>query len=253
MIEAITQTTAATKLIPSSTDEWDDWVSASATRNHVLDNPLLDWLERHGESKGYTRDSAADPRTDLRTFIFGKGHAFGQAVVNHLRTLTPAPVPDGAEGGYEARRDLAVAEATFQAMREGHPIIYQGVLRDAETQTYGSPDLLVRADVLAELFPSSFSSAQAAVAAPDLGSLGTHYRVVDTKFTSLDLAAGGEVANSGSSPAYKVQLFIYNRALGRLQGYAPPKSFLIGWGWEQTRREETRRVLDCMDRLGPVS
>ena len=42
MLEALTQTIAGQRFIPSSDDEWDDWVSASATRNHVLDDPLLE-------------------------------------------------------------------------------------------------------------------------------------------------------------------------------------------------------------------
>ena len=138
-------------------------------------------------------------------------------------------------------------------MQGGVPVIFQGVLRDAESRTYGSPDLLIRSDVLTGLFPSVMSEEHAAVPAPDLGAVPWHYRVVDTKFTPLGLAAGGELANSGSSPAYKVQLWIYNRALGRLQGYTPPDSYLLGRGWTQTRRGEETRVHDSMDRLAPVA
>ena len=162
-------------------------------------------------------------------------------------------VPEGAEGGYEARRDLAIAKATFEAMRAGESIIFQGVLRDAESRIYGAPDLLVRADVLRELFPGDLSVEAAEVEAPDLPGLGTHYRIVDTKFSQLHLAAGGELGNSGSAPAYKVQLHLYNRMLGRLQGYTPPESFVLGRGWEQTRSKVTTRVHDCMDRLGAVA
>ena len=51
---------------------------------------------------------------------------------------------------------------------------------------------------------------------------------------------------------HKVQLYIYNRMLGRLQGFEPEESYVIGRGWEQTRHGETQRVLNCMDRLGSV-
>ena len=60
---------------------------------------------------------------------------------------------------------------------------------------------------------------------------------LDTKFSQLHLASGGELGNSGSAPAYKVQLHLYNRMLGRLQGYTPPESFVLGRGWGQTRRK----------------
>ena len=254
-VEALTRTAAGDLIFPIADEEWDAWVSASATRNHVLDNPLLDWLARHGEAKGYERDGdhTIDPRTDFMTFIFAKGAAFEEAVVRYLATRVDVHVPEGAEAGYEARRDLAVAEATFEAMRRGEPIIFQGVLRDAESRTYGAPDLLVRADVLRELFPNDLSAEAVKVPAPDLPELGTHYRIVDTKFSQLHLAAGGELGNSGSAPAYKVQLHLYNRMLGRLQGYTSPESFVLGRGWEQTRSRVTTRVQNCMERLGPVA
>lgn len=84
---------------------------------HVLENPLLDWLNRWGEAKGYSPDSPEtfDERTDFRTFIFRKGNEFEQAVVRHLATL--ADVHTVYEGDYEGRRDLGVAEATFEAIR----------------------------------------------------------------------------------------------------------------------------------------
>ena len=57
--------------------------------------------------------------------------------------------------------------------------------------TYGAPDFLIRSDVLRELFPEEITEAEVAIAAMDLGSEGWHYRVVDTKFTTLHLNAAG--------------------------------------------------------------
>ena len=252
-LDALTTKLSGRTAIPQSPEEWDDWVSASATRNHVLDNPLLDWLDRFGKAKGYRPDGpdTVDERTDFRTFIFRKGNEFERAVVAHLKTL--ADVHTVYEGDYEGRRDLGVAEATFEAMAFGKEIIYQGVLRDAETRTWGSPDFLIRSDVLARLFPTAITADAATQSAVDLVGAHWHYRIVDSKFATLDLLAGGELGNIGSAPAYKVQVFLYNRALGRLQGYEPQEAFLLGRGWEQKRKGETTRVHSCMDRLAPVS
>ena len=138
-------------------------------------------------------------------------------------------------------------------MKQGLPIIYQAVLWDAHNMTYGSPDLLVRSDVLRELFPESISEQDAVVSAPGLGSNGWHYLVVDTKFTTLHLnASGTELANQGSAPAYKAQVYIYNRMLGRLQEFEPPKSYLLGRGWERTQGGVPYRCSNATDRLGPV-
>ena len=120
--------------------------------------------------------------------------------------------------------------------------------------TYGSPDFLVRSDVLRELFPESISEQDAAVSAPGLGSNGWHYLVVDTKFTTLHLnARGTELANEGSAPAYKAQVYIYNRMLGRLQDFEPPKSYLLGRGWQRTQSGVTYRCPQCDGTVGAGS
>lgn len=250
-VEALFRDDRGVRAVPETDAQWGEWVSASQTRNHALGHPLIDWLESHGEAHGFTRD-AADERTDFGAFIMAKGLEFERAVVGHLRGLTEVRtiLPEGASRA--ERRDPAAAEATFAALAEGVPIVCQGVLRDAETRTWGAPDLLVRSDLLAELFPASLSANDAAIPAPDLGIGARHYRVVDVKYATLGLAAGGELGNSGSAPAYKVQTYLYNRALGRLQGYLPPDAFLLGRGWTQTRRGETSRGGSALDRLGPV-
>ncbi|MDE0131486.1 MAG: hypothetical protein OXQ32_04415, partial [bacterium] len=71
-----------------------------------------------------------------------------------------------------------MAEATWDAMVEGTPIIYQGALRDTRHRVYGSPDLLIRSDILVSLFPGCLDSELAAVPAADLGIGDCHY-VVD--------------------------------------------------------------------------
>lgn len=251
--EAITHDDSGTEIVPASRPEWDEWVSASSTRNHVLGDPLLDWLDRHGESKGHKRDQV-DRRTDFLEFIFRKGIEFERAVVGHLRELNVGEVRTlgAGDSAPASSRDLDRALETWDAMAEGVAIIDQGVLRDPESRTYGLPDLLVRSDVLAELFPEDLTSEQAAIPTPDLDIGDCHYVVVDIKYTSLKLSARGKILNSGSAPAYKVQLHIYNRALGRLQGCCPPRAFLLGRSWKQTVRGAKSRGNGCMDRLGPV-
>ena len=148
---------------------------------------------------------------------------------------------------------MAAAEKTFQALCEGRPILHQAVLRDAETRTYGAPDFLIRSDIFDDLFPGHITSEEAAVSAPDLGNSPWHYIVVDAKFTTLHLLAGGQIGNSGSGPAYKAQLYVYNRALARLQGYTPREGFLLGRGWDQTKKGVKSRGTNAMERLGPVT
>ncbi len=256
-IEALTIRADGTEASPSD-DPSEQWISASQTRNHAIGDPLLDWLARYGNARGYLRDDDPerhdplyDDRTDFTRFIFDQGRRFEAAVVALLRETHPEYELLTLSRGHEQIRDLTAATDTFEAMRQGVPIIHQAVLWDAATLTFGAPDLLVRSDVLHRIFPAALTAEEASIVAPDLAG-AFHYRVVDVKFTTLRLSSRGDVGNDGSAPAYKCQLHVYNRALGRLQGYEPPASFLLGRSWQQEREGVTERGLSCLDRLGRV-
>ena len=66
------------------------WVSATATRNYAMNDPLLDWLHYHGESKGFKPDTEYtdyDDRTDFRLFIMNQGNRFESAVAKYISEL----------------------------------------------------------------------------------------------------------------------------------------------------------------------
>lgn len=233
------------RVAPSSDAAWADWVSASRTRNFVLDETLLDWLDLFGPARGIRADQMRDgydPRTDFSAFILARGEAFEAAVVRRLKreavvrriASKPAHV-----------RDLAMAERTVAAMAEGVEVITQGVLRDPVRRTYGAADALVRADTLARLFPGEMDAAGAAAPAPGLGR-SWHYVVLDVKYHTLDLRADGSAA--ADAVPFMVQVWLYSEALGRIQGYRPPAAFLLGRNWT---RGGTHGA-GAMDRLARV-
>ena len=239
--------------VPVSQDDWQQWVSAGRTRNWMLDDPLIDWLQLYGKSRDYLLKqelAGYDKDLDFLEFIFDRGREFEAGI---LRLFQDQYDVTTVAQDYREISSLSKAEETFEAMKQGQHIIYQSVLWDAHNMNYGSPDFLVRSDVLRELFPESISEQDAAVSAPGLGSNGWHYLVVDTKFTTLHLnASGTELANGGSASTYKAQVYIYNRMLGRLQEFEPPKSYLLGRGWQRRQRGTDHRCSNAMDRLGPV-
>ena len=252
-LEALTRDADGHRIVPRTEVDWRDWVSATATRKHALSDPLLDWLSLYGRERGFQPDNELegyDERTDFGRFIMRKGTEFEAAVVAYLGTMVPLYT---VETGPEGSRALAAAEETFDAMRRGREGIYQAVLRDAVSRTYGVADLLIRSDHLHRLSPGSVAADAASIPAPDLGGQPWHYRVVDIKYTTLHFLADWGLGDSGGSIwAYKVQVYMYNRALGRLQGYVAPEAHLLGRGWERTAKAHTERGLSCLDRLGAV-
>ena len=253
-ISALTHRDDGTEVdVPVSEEDWQQWVSPGRTRNWMLDDPLIDWLQLYGKSRDYIpKQELADynKALDFVEFIFGKGNEFEAGILRLFQEQYE--VTTVARDYWQIRR-LDKAHETFEAMKRGTPIVYQAVLRDAHNMTYGSPDFLVRSDVLRRLFPQSVGDLEASAPAPELEADGWHYIVVDTKFTTLHLnAAGTELANDGSVPAYKAQLYIYNRMMGRLQGFEPPQSYVLGRGWQRTQRGETLRGCSAIELLGPV-
>ena len=236
---------SGTEIVPGDKADWRNWVSASKTRNWCRKDPLLDWLNFFGVEKGYEVDPAPDPRTDFQEFVFRKGREFEAAVIARLATIAPV---FAMASGVEAVTSLEACRETFEAMVRGEPIIHQGVLRNPQTRTYGAADILIRSDLLYRLFPDALSATEAAVGAPGLDAAHWHYRVVDVKFTGLKLDRHWHAASEHL--AYMVQTFIYNEALGRIQGYPPPTSYLLGRGW--TKEANDCGSTNCMDRLASV-
>ena len=235
--------------VPFEPGEWDDWVAATAVSNHILGNPLIDWLDRHGEQAGHLKSDV--PAID--SFTASRGADFESEVVGSLESLSGETLVQigGANPQRRAASDLMLAEKTWDALASGVGLVSQGVLRDPGRRFHGVADLLVRSDVFRRLFPAAISEAAAAVPAHMLGLGGAHYVVVDIKFKRLEFSSKGALSNaaSGRWPAYKAQVGIYAAALARLQGYLPAESYLLGRGWKQGEESSD----DCLDRLAAVS
>ncbi len=250
-IEALTTKDDGTQVqIPKSSGDWQSWISAGRTRNWLLEDPLIDWLQEYGDERDYIPQyelSDYNRDLDFSEFIFQKGREFEKGILRlfqqQYEVLTIAEHP------YQIR-DLSKAKETFETMRTGAPVIYQAVLWDAENLNYGAPDFLIRSDILQNLFPNN-EIVQGS--APDLGFPNWHYVVVDTKFTTLGFNADAtQLDNSPGQKTYKALLYIYNRMLGRLQGRQAIESYLIGRGWEHESKGVKYRCPNAMDRLGPV-
>lgn len=234
--------------VPGEHSDWAAWVSATETLNFCASDPLLDWLDLYGATAGFRRDDE-DPRYDARTdfaaFRLQKAREFEDVLMAYL---PPHFGVVRVAGAARDARDRDAARRTWLAISEGAETIAQAVLWNAEGQTYGLADLLVRSDVLSRLVPGAISAEDAAVVAPDLPGARWHYRVVDVKCTTLRLLKDGRAG--GHHYEQKVQLWLYNEALGRLQGVTPPSSYLLGRRWDWNNGKERGR--SALERLARV-
>ena len=200
-----------------STNIGDDWMPASQVRAFIFEDPILVWLEHHGEDNGFEKDT--NPY-DFADFIFEKGNQFER---KWIEEMAPEAI-QVCDHPWEARHSEKV-EQTWELMRAGTPVISQGALWWAPGKIYGVPDLMVRSSWLLERFPESISPDVALNTASNLGwhDGDGHYVVIDIKFTTkLDSSD-----KATSLRSYGAQVRIYTYILGSIQGYMPERCFLV--------------------------
>jgi len=229
----------------------DTWVSASATRDVARDDHLVTYLRHNNiydindlpmpnKPKKRKRcdtweenklSSIINPSQTFLSFILNKGKEFEEDIYKKLIQKFGSDIEKVGES-YQARsRDHYLK--TIGLMKEGKPILYQPVLQNPLNKTYGCPDLIVRSDYLNNLVLDNVLDVDEQFkSSPKLG-LGYHYRVVDIKFSTLELNADAEtIRNYENSKAYKMQLLVYNRALAWMQGYEPDVAYILSKGWK---------------------
>jgi hypothetical protein len=205
-----------------------------------------------------------------------KGLDFEDKIINILKNKfnndVTSIINKSSDFSYDQMENLA--SKTLDEMKKGTPFIYQGVVinnnKDSKYyKTFGIPDLIVRCDYLNKLVnstmypvPTTFYKdekitnevANEIIKQPAQKiNLNTHYRVVDIKFTTLNLCSNATtILNNGSFPAYKSQLLIYNQALGEMQGYFPNEAYILGHRWKYTKSGNNYSNHNAFDKLGVV-
>ncbi len=242
----------------------DEWVSASAIHNYLMQDPLLDWLNLYGKGvkKKITGNllldsSISNYEDDLKNaspfyqHLQIKGVAFEDAVISYLYKIHPDKIITIANS-YQGRQIDKVKE-TNDAMKSGKEIIYQAVLHNKRNKTYGIADLLIRSDFINVLFESEVLDKKTAVHGCAFNTKW-HYVVVDIKHSTLNFRADGvHLLNIGSTVAYKGQILIYNEAVGEEQKYTPNISYILGRKWNYTRKGEKYAGKGWFDCLGQIN
>ena len=225
----------------------DQWISATKTRNYVMNNTLVDWLDMYGTSKKVGTKSKFKSTDDFTQFIMDKGIKFEKKVMDAIRKKfksTEYTEICTSINNFDSNV-LTYEKRTIKAIRSQIPIIYQPVLLNRSgklSHSYGIPDLLVRSDYLQKIIENSL-----------LISDKVYYVVVDIKWTTIELCADGiRIRNSQNFPAYKCQLYVYNHALGLIQGYEPGVSYILGRKYKYESSGTKYVSTDCFDRLGHI-
>jgi len=253
----------------------EEWIAASRTRNSALDDKCLDYFEmyhvndindrpvkRQRTGCGNNKDEEPINATSFNDYILRSGIQFEKDIISQLQNKFKNDFIKICEP-YEA---IFVHNCvkTFETMKKGIPIIYQGVVhnptkmhQEGDEKTFGAVDLLVRSDWINKLVNyESITKDEMKISAPKL-KRPYHYCVVDIKWTKLHLNVNCEtIRNNINVKPFKTQLTIYNNALGYMQGYTPDSAYILGNGWicDKMRRGNkiTMKSNNPFDRLGKI-
>lgn len=260
--------------------DYYDYVSASKLRNHLLNNALVDWLNMYYDrfnpnpnpnptsiSKFPTPQQQTQPSSPsnhgskgnsgqshnmFTDTLFKQGNAFEDLVFDDLRNKYDDKVVTVCQNRTDfANRNLT--NITEEHMNNGVPFILQAMLCNEDNKTFGVADMLARSDYVNKLTTEPvYTDEEEIISSPKLGSK-YHYVVIDIKWSTVPLCANGKtILNSDSFPAYKGQLAIYNLAMGNIQGYIPPKTFILGKSWKCSSKLITGDNYNCYDRMGVI-
>lgn len=224
---------------------WSEWVSATETKNYMLNDPLLDWYNHYAVSNNIKQDRIKDKKYNFDEYIMSKGIEFENAIIMNLeRRFGPAfiKVANNFEGC-----SLDKLRETITLMEKGIPIISSGILHNFQNKTYGIPDLIVRSDYLNKIVQSEVLSEEDSRKGCKYNS-NWHYRIIDIKFTTLTLGKNNKIRKTGNIDAYKSQIIIYNKALGNLQEYLPKECYLMG-----RKIKEENKKYNTFHKLGIIT
>ena len=240
---------------PKLTHEWvkkkrtiyTPWISATKTRNFFFNDHLCDWLKLYG---GRTRSNSSGNFTNnnnnnntFSSYIKRKGIEFETQIIKllaqkfHLVTVSDV---------YNASQ----IDKTIEYMKQGIPIIHSAPLSNKKNKTYGIADLLVRNDILNQLIdtPVDIEEGRASKLGVDY-----YYVVIDIKYQTLKLKSDGiHLLNNNAIRAYKAQTWIYNEAVGLIQGFTPSCAYILGRRWIYKSKGEKFMNESCFSRLGVI-
>lgn len=190
------------------------WLSPSDMKNAILDNLLVDYLNRFGTEKGFVRDDG-----NFNHELFRLGNTFESKVMENIRGKV-GEIKEIATG-----RCYDKWGETVSALKAGCPIIYQGPLISESRGLRGIPDLLVRVDYVNRLFK------QRVIEDGDISKGG--YVVIDIKFSTLPVMKNSMILRSEvKTKFYKSQLWVYNEMLKEALGKGFDYAFILGRGIE---------------------
>ena len=246
------------------------WISASKLYNYLNDEPLLDWLNLYGKKKGYKTDEEIEYKEYLDSlseqseinklsldefvknnheynfmkYILEKGVQYENYVYKTLKNKYREKIVDiDSDFNFQKFEYDKKLEKTQSLILNNTPIIYQGLVCDPDTKTFGFPDLIVREDYLSDFIDIPKNDLEQADSS-EIEKKYYNYYIIDVKYHTLDYKKDSNcIIPNPSQIQYISQMYLYTKGLRHLvhpsvinSNLLEHKAYIIGRSWSVNLR-----------------
>jgi predicted RecB family nuclease len=229
------------------------FVSATKTRNYILDDGILDFLDYYskypkehmlsfnelcGLDDGYTTRSK-NTETNIKKhkdvplsdydMLKEEGIKYEEKIMKEIKEKVEIHKPK-----IKLLNNTQVFDNkpfNYEYLTNNHAeIIYQPLLINKTDNTFGCPDLIIRSDIFNKFFNYEYLTKELFDRfKKETTNQKYFYVVVDIKHSNLEFNSDKEtLRNTDTIKPYKSQLCVYNNALSEIQHFDPKISFIIG-------------------------
>lgn len=223
-----------TNIIPYNVKALADfsWISASKTRNFILDDPLIDYLKYNNINPIIEKPQLTHRKRGYsETFdeqLMNNGNNFEISVMDYIKDNVDEKNYIKIGESYEALNYTKYIE-TLNAIKMNIPVIYQPVLWNPSNKTFGCADIIIKSSIAKKLFPNYISHYKNR----DV------YEVYDIKWSTISLISGTVYLNNDKkAKTYKSQLWIYTQALNKMTGDNISTAYVLGKKNKRMRIED---------------
>jgi hypothetical protein len=242
----------------SDNDE-KNWISGTAVKNYLLQDPALDWLDLYYDKQdndkqdnnqisNFNKNKLQKQNNNFNNnYLFRLGYKFEDKIYQDLINKYSK---DTIKLNTNSREQLSQQSfnKTIHHINKQTPIIMQATLIDKELKLRGIADLLIRSDYINKIFKNKILEDNEIYHNNKL-----YYLVIDIKYSSMTLCANGKfIRNNDRYKAYKGQLLIYNLILGKIQNFTPRYCYIMAKNWKVDSRINYANGNSCYDLLGII-
>jgi hypothetical protein len=234
----------------------DEWESPSRTRNFLLGDPFADWAEKwwgrfsKGKTTSPTRRTSTPSLRNSSSFLLTQGNNFENMIINEISKKFDIKEFRNVGSNHFSAKNIDEALYTEGLFRAKVPIIHGGVVHDVENKIHGVFDLAIREDYISKVFTNI---PEYILKRLKIAHDSKRYFIVEIKFSTIPLKSDGyHILNTSSFPAYKGQLYLYNRAISKLTGVENNISLILGRGYKLVQGGSTTLSQDPFERFGVV-